>query len=270
MGGAARRRLLHRGQLASHRGRGGLHRRRLRRRRHRVDASARRRRRRARREPRAEGAHAPAARRRARRMGALRRRRPVDADGSDRRRSRRRLHAVFVGHHRSTEGHQARAVVGAAGRRRARRVGPCDCVGPRRRQRVPVSRPALSLGSAGLVDERAAARRDGRRDGAVRPGDLLATHRAVPRDARAVRADDVRAHAQAAGRRARPLRRLEPQGRRARRRAVPCRRQAADDRVVGPDHLRVLLGDRGHGRDVHQLRGSAREARDRLAARWSA
>ena len=39
-------------------------------------------------------------------------------------------------------------------------------------------------------------------------------------------------------------------------RAVPGRGEAADDRVVGPDHRGVLLRDRRHGRDVHQQRSS--------------
>ena len=42
---------------------------------------------------------------------------------------------------------------------------------------------------------------------------------------------------------------------RARRRALRARGQAPDDRVVGPDHPRVLLGHRGHGHDLDHLRG---------------
>ena len=64
-------------------------------------------------------------------------------------------------------------------------------------------------------------------------------------------------HAAPAGGRSRPLRRLEPPGRHARRRAVPGRDQAPDDRLVGPDHPRVLLGHRGHRRHVHHRRGVA-------------
>ena len=42
--------------------------------------------------------------------------------------------------------------------------------------------------------------------------------------------------------------------------AAPCpvADQAADDRVVGPDHPRVLLGHRGHRRHVHHRHGVAR------------
>ena len=53
------------------------------------------------------------------------------------------------------------------------------------------------------------------------------------------------------------LRPVEPAIRRARGGAVPGRREAADDGVVGPDHLRVLLVDRGRGRHVRRARGVA-------------
>ena len=54
-----------------------------------------------------------------------------------------------------------------------------------------------------------------------------------------------------------------------RRRAVSGRGEAADDRVVGPDHRGVLLRDRRHGRDVHQQRAVARAPRLRRARRCS-
>ena len=50
------------------------------------------------------------------------------------------------------------------------------------------------------------------------------------------------------------VRRVQPEGRRPRRGAVPGRRQGGDDRLVGADHQRVLLGDRGHRRHVHHAR----------------
>ena len=53
------------------------------------------------------------------------------------------------------------------------------------------------------------------------------------------------------------LRPVEPAIGRPRGGAVPRRREAADDRLVGADHLRVLLVDRGRGRDVHRARGVA-------------
>ena len=54
--------------------------------------------------------------------------------------------------------------------------------------------------------------------------------------ARPVRADDVRAHAEAARRRcATATTSRQPAGRHPRRRAVPGRGQAGDDRLVGPD-----------------------------------
>ena len=59
-------------------------------------------------------------------------------------------------------------------------------------------------------------------------------------------------------------------GRDPRRRAVPGRGEAQDDRVVGPDHRRVLRRDRRHGRDVHQQRPSGSRTPARSAARCSA
>ena len=68
---------------------------------------------------------------------------------------------------------------------------------------------------------------------------------------------------------ARALRRVEPPGRHARRRAVPGPDEAPDDRLVGPDHPRVLLGHRGHRRHVHHRRRSGSPIPARSAARSS-
>ncbi len=99
------------------------------------------------------------------------------------------------------------------------------------------------------------------------PEQCLAADRAPPRDPRPVRADDVRAHAAPPRGGARALRHLEPAGGRARRRAVPGADQAADDRVVGADHPRVLLGHRGHRRHVHHRRTSGSSTPARSGAR---
>ena len=77
------------------------------------------------------------------------------------------------------------------------------------------------------------------------PIEFLADDRAVPDHARAGGADAPRATAEAARRGADPLRSVEPRDAGARGRAVPARRQAGRDGVVGPDRPRVLLGQRG-------------------------
>ena len=94
-------------------------------------------------------------------------------------------------------------------------------------------------------------------------------HRAVPRHAQPVGADDVRAHAEAARRRARHVRPVVAEGRDPRGGAVPGRGEAQDDRVVGPDHRRVLRRDRRHGRDVHQQRPTGSRTPARSASRCS-
>ena len=58
-------------------------------------------------------------------------------------------------------------------------------------------------------------------------------------------------------------------GRDPRRRTVSGRSEAQDDRVVGTDHLGVLLRDRRHGRDGHQLRPSGSRTPVRSARRCS-
>ena len=131
----------------------------------------------------------------------------------------------------------------------------------RRVERLPLARAALPLGSALLLHEQPAARRDRRGDGAVRPAARARVHRALPRHAQPVGADDVRADVEAHRRGTQPLRPLVAPGRGARRRAVPGRREAAHDRVVGPDHHGVLLGDRRRGRDDHRRRRLARAPR---------
>ena len=87
------------------------------------------------------------------------------------------------------------------------------------------------------------------------PERCLALMRGAQGHARPVRPDHVRAHAQAARRRAGPLRPLLAALGGARRRALRARGQAPHDRVVGAGHPRVLLGHRGHGHDLDHRRG---------------
>ena len=54
---------------------------------------------------------------------------------------------------------------------------------------------------------------------------------------------------------------LQPQGGHPRRRSLPFRHQAADDRLVGTDHLRVLRRHRAERADPRHVRGVACQSR---------
>ena len=83
--------------------------------------------------------------------------------------------------------------------------------------------------------------------------EALAADRAAPGHAQPVGAHDVHPHAEAARRGARPLRPVEPPRGHPRRGALPGRGEAADDRVVGPDPLRVLRRHRGERLHLRRL-----------------
>ena len=74
---------------------------------------------------------------------------------------------------------------------------------------------------------------------------------------RPVGADPLRPHAEAARGGAGEIRRLVPEGRVPRRRAVPRAGEAADDRLVGADHPRILRRHRGQRLHRHQFAGMA-------------
>ena len=99
---------------------------------------------------------------------------------------------------------------------------------------------------------------DRRRDGALRRRGVPRAHRAPPRHPHAGRADDVRAPAQAAARRPRPLRRVVAALRHPRRRALPGAGEAGDDRVVRAGDPRVLRRYRGQRVRLLQQRAVAR------------
>ena len=129
-----------------------------------------------------------------------------------------------------------------------------------RRQRVvgvPLPRADVPRRTAALLDEHHRPRRHRRRDGAVRRRAVPGTRRAPPRHPQPGRPDDVRAPAQAPGRRAGPLRRVVAGVRDPRRRAVPGAGEAGDDRVVRAGDPRVLRGDRGQRLRVLQQRAVA-------------
>ncbi len=83
-------------------------------------------------------------------------------------------------------------------------------------------------------------------------------------------ADHVRAHAEAAGRRAHALRRLLAEGRHPRRRALPGRCEGKDDRMVGTDPDRVLRRLRRQRRHRLDLAAMAGPIAAPSAAPWSA
>ena len=63
------------------------------------------------------------------------------------------------------------------------------------------------------------------------------------------------------------VRPVQPPHRGARRRPVPGRREALDDRVVGPDHPRILRGLRAHRHHGNRHSHLAAQARQRRAGR---
>ena len=154
------------------------------------------------------------------------------------------------GHHRAPQGHPAPADRRPLRHQRHARADARAHHGLRRGQRLSQPGAAVPLRAAGLVDDGAAHGRHRRADGALRPRGVPGADRAAPGDPRAIRAHHVRAHAQAARRGPGPLRRLVAAFSGARGRAVCPRGEAPDDRVVGPDHPRVLLGHGGAGHDV--------------------
>ena len=92
---------------------------------------------------------------------------------------------------------------------------------------------------------------------------VLAHHRETPRHPRPHGGDHVPAAALAAAGGAGEIRPLEPQADHPWRRALSARREAGDDRVVGPDPQRILRRLRRRRRLHHQLRGVAEEAGQR-------
>ena len=115
-------------------------------------------------------------------------------------------HALLVGHDRSSEGSD-RPV-----RRGTPRVGghrchttPPDAVRGRRHQDLSVAGALLPRRPLAFLPGDARHRRHDRGDGELRCRGVPAPHRALRRDPQPGRADDVRPHAQAAGRRSREV-----------------------------------------------------------------
>ena len=123
---------------------------------------------------------------------------------------------------------------------------------------LSLARAALSCRAAALFDDLPAPRRDRRRDGAFRCGGRARNDREVQGDGEPVGADHVRAHAEAARRGPREIRRVVDEIGDPRGRAMPDRRQAPDDRMVGAGAARIL---RRHRRQRHVLREQHRLAR---------
>ena len=179
--------------------------------------------------------------------------------------------------------------------RRARPAGPRACASrcPARRSVIPrrhrsrsregIGRYGVGAGSvylspaplyhaapARLLDVDAPARRDGRGDGAVRPGAVPRAHRAPPRHARPVRADDVRAHAPAAAR-ASASATTCPACELVVHAAAPCpvpvKRQMIE--WWGPIIDEYYAGTEDIGSTVHHAAGVAGAPRLGRAARWT-
>ena len=132
-------------------------------------------------------------------------------------------------------------------------------LGDGRGRHLPLARAAVPLGAAVLFDEHDAPRRHRDHHGALRSRARRSrciekyhvTHSQwVPTMfVRMLKLpDDVRNKYDT----------VVAEGRAARGRAVLGRDQTQDDRLVGPDHRRVLRRDRRHRRDVHQLGRLAR------------
>ena len=98
------------------------------------------------------------------------------------------------------------------------------------------------------------------------PATMPRSHRALPGHPCPIRSHHVHPHAPAAGRGEVLVRSLEPAVGRPRRRPLSGAGQAADARLVGNDHPRVLRRDRGHRIDRHQTRGVGGPPRIRRAA----
>ena len=194
-------------------------------------------------------------------MGVLRARNSHPPHDADPRRVDGLPDAVQLGHDRPTQGHPASAARWT--RRRARRAvhGPFPRdLRVRPRHGLPVAGADVPRCTARLLDRGAPRRRDAGDHGEVRCCELPGQHRTSPGHPQPVRAHDVHPHAQTPGRGAARARPGNAAGRHPRRGAVPGRNQAAHDRLVGPDHLGVLRGERGQWRHDHQQRGVAHQA----------
>ena len=227
------------------------------------DHLARQARHRARRDRHQRPRHARARRRR--RRDERRRSRPRLRAGARRpsdvthpRRAGRHRDALLLGHDRSAEGHHP-----AASRSTARRDAGALRVPPRsvalpRGHGLPVAGAAVPLGAAGRRGVDDPQRWDGHHHGALRSRRVPPPRRALPGDAQPTRADDVQPSAQTAGGRTHPLRPVVARDRRPRCRPVPDTGEGGDDRVVGPDHPRVLRRHRRAGLHGLRQRGVAR------------
>ena len=188
--------------------------------------------------------------------GQRRRPRPDAAAGS----TGGHRHAVLVGHDRPTEGRLRATSAPVPLETTASSVTLLlqllfEFTAGRR---LPLARPDVPRRPAALRDGRQRHRQHHRADRSLRRRGVPGDHRALPRDDRAGRADDVRPPAQAARRRPRPLRRLVAALRHPRCGAVSGARQGADDRLVRTDHPRVLRRHRGQRVRLLQLGGLAR------------
>ncbi len=159
----------------------------------------------------ARGPPPPDARRRGRGPSRLRVPRRLSGRPDRSRRSAGDGDALLLGHHRPAQGDQVPAACARlpAGRVGDRRAQPA-ALRLRRGHGLPLTGPPLPRRPAAGLAGRAVRGRDGRGDGAVRPGGGAGPHRARAGHAQPVGADHVRPAAEAPRGRARPPRPLQP------------------------------------------------------------
>ncbi len=186
-------------------------------------------------------------------------------------RTRRRRHALHLGHHRSPQGREAEAH--RAGRRPRRRSCSPTFLGlfgipPAGRQRAPVHVAELPHRGHHVRGQRPATR--GTPSSSWTSGTPSRRWRKIERyrlHPHPHGPDAVPPDAAAARRREARVRRLVDALGHPRRRAVPDRREAPDARLVGSGDLRVLRRDRGrrHDRYARGLAEVPRHRRQRVA-----
>jgi hypothetical protein len=185
------------------------------------------------------------------RLGALRERGGRPARDRPPARTRGRGDVLLLGHHGTPQGDP----VPTPRAHRPRGASDPRLQEPdrqRARRHLPVARAPLPHGPDRHVLARAPHRRHHGGHGALASRGVPGRHRALRRHERAVRADDVRAPPEAAGRGAGAVRPVVAAARHPRRRPMPGRDQAADDGVVRADHLGVLRGLRERGLHHHR------------------
>ncbi len=168
---------------------------------------------------------------------------------------------LLVGHHGTAEGREAAVDRGPARGAEPVRDAGAGALRRGRGHRLPEPGSAVPRRSGGVDHRGPPAGRHHGGHGPLRPAPGPRADRGPPGDPRAAGAHPPRAADEALRGGARPVRPVEPAGRRARRRALPARGEAGRPRVARPDRARVLLGQRGRRLLRHRPGGVARPPR---------